>query len=110
MRFKLFFNEKEQKLDFNCLTDSNTDIILPENPEQHVYYPIPNDLQREMKAALMPLIEDENISQEIADLQVEIKNILEKRRQLIYDLRMKLNPSIIEVCKQFKEDNAEYFI
>lgn len=109
MRFKIFFNEGEQKLDINCLNDNHTDIILPENPDQHVYYPIPNDLRSEIKEYLKDILDD-NATDEINSIIGEIVELQQKRKQAIYNLREKLNPEIIQRCEIFKKENAEYFI
>ena len=109
MRFKIYFNEQLQNLDINCLADTFSDTILPEDVNQHVYFPIPNDLQKEIKDNLMPLLDDGSAS-ELRDILEQIKNLTDRRRDVINELRVKLNPQIIEKCQQFKEDNAEYFI
>lgn len=109
MRFKIYFDEQTQSLDINCLTDNYTDTILPEDPAQHVHFPIPNDLQKEMKASLMALL-DENTTRELREVLEGIKALTDKRRDIVNDLRVKLNPLIIDKCQKFKEDNAEFFI
>lgn len=109
MRFKIFFNESSQYLDINCLNDAHTDKILPENPSQHVYFPIPNDLRNEIKAELLQILNDES-AKEYHQITEDIKALTDKRRDMINDLRIKLNPKIIEICEKFKEENAEYFI
>lgn len=109
MRFKIFFNDQKQELDINCLKDAHSDTILPENPDQHVYFPIPNDLRAEIKEYLMPIIDDELVDKynEITD---EIQKLTNARRSMINELRTKLNPSIIDKCEEFKYENAEWFV
>lgn len=109
MRFKIFFNEKSQSLDINCLTDSFTDTILPEDPSQHVYFPIPNEMKDQVKTYLMPIISEE-IDAEYQAITDEIQALTDKRREMVNKLRAKLNPQIIDKCQEFKEENAEYFI
>lgn len=109
MRFKIFFSEQKQELDINCLNDSNSDKILPENVSQHVYYPIPNELKSEIKHELMQLLDDESAI-EYNQVTEDIRALTDKRRAMINELRMKLNPKIIQLCDKFKEENAEYFI
>lgn len=109
MRFKIFFNEQKQQLDINCLNDQHTDTILPKDPNQHLYYPIPNELKMEIKKELMPILDDES-AQEYNAITEEIKALTDKRRDMINDLRTKLNPMIMAKCEKFKLDNAEYFI
>lgn len=111
MRFKIYYNEIQEKLDINCLKDSHCDIILPINPEQHVYYPIPENFKDVIKKELLQLIESEqNIIDELKDVMSNVKNLTDKRRELINELRRKMNPQIIEKCQTFREDHAEYFI
>ena len=109
MRFKLYFNEQKQELDINCLKDEHTDIILPEDPSQHVYFPIPNDMRDEIHKVLVPLIED-TVSEEYLKIQEAIKALNERKRELINELRVQINPKIMTTCEKFKEDNAEHFI
>jgi hypothetical protein len=109
MRFKLYFNEQQQALDINCLKDENSDVILPEDPAQHVYFPIPNELRGEMHKLLVPLIED-TVSEEYLQIQESIKALNEKKRSLINELRIAINPKIMAKCEEFKKENAEYFI
>lgn len=109
MRFKIFFDEKTNKLDINCLPDTNVDIILPENPSQHVYYPIPKDLSNVVHEYLLPLLDDE-AAQEYAQITEDIKALTDRRREMINELRTLLNPKIIEKCEDFRIDHAEHFI
>ena len=109
MRFKLYFNEQTQALDINCLKDTHSDTILPTDPEQHVYFPIPNDLLKEVHDYLVPLIED-TVSEEYLQIQETIKALNDRKRNLINDLRVKINPKIMAKCETFKDEHAEYFI
>lgn len=109
MRFKLYFNEQKQELDINCLKDEHSDIILPEDPSQHVYFPIPNDMRDEIHKQLTPLITD-TVSEEYLQIQEAIKALNDRKRELIDTLRVQINPKIMERCKKFKDENAEHFI
>lgn len=109
MRFKLFFNEQTQALDINCLKDTHSDVILPTDPAQHVYFPIPNELLGEVHKYLLPLIED-TVSEEHLQIQETIKALNDRKREMINDLRLKINPKIMAKCETFKDEHAEYFI
>lgn len=109
MRFKIYYDEKDKQLDINCLKGTNTDVIIPENVDQHVYYPIPDDLQGEIKVFLRDIL-NEQISEELEAVQYEMMQLIEKRKEIITKTRQKLNPVIIEKCKEFKVLNAEYFV
>jgi predicted alternative tryptophan synthase beta-subunit len=109
MRFKLYFNEQQQTLDINCLKDTHSDTILPDDVSQHVYFPIPNELRNEIHKLLTPLITD-TISEEYIQIQETIKALNDKKRELINDLRAKINPKIMAKCEQFRQENAEHFI
>ena len=109
MRFKLFYNENECRLDINCLGDNFTDVILPENLDQHVYFPIPSDLAKEIQKDLLAMIEEDD-SIELEEFRQQMMAIVEERKKLVHKLRAKYNPMIIEKCKEFREENAEYFI
>jgi hypothetical protein len=109
MRFKIFFNEQSRKLDINCLNDMHTDTILPENPSQHLYFPIPNELSNDIKKELMPVLDGKGADAYHA-ITEEIQALTDRRREMINELRMELNPKIMEICEKFKQENAEYFI
>lgn len=109
MRFKLYFNEQKQELDINCLKDTHSDTILPDDVSQHVYFPIPNDLREEIHKQLKPLITD-TVSEEYIKIQEAIKSLNDRKRELINELRVSINPKIMKRCEQFKRDNAEHFI
>lgn len=109
MRFKLYFNEQKQELDINCLKDTHSDTILPTDVSQHVYFPIPNDLLKEVHDYLVPLIDD-TVSEEYIQIQETIKALNDRKRDLINDLREKINPKIMAKCETFKNENAEHFI
>lgn len=109
MHFKVVYNYFIDSLDINCLPDNNSDIILPENTDQHVYFPIPSDLKNKIKSEMNKIIPKEK-SDEFSNLVKDI-HILEKmRKEKISEIRKNINPEIIKVCKQFREDNAEEFI
>lgn len=109
MRFKLYYSEKDKLLKINCLKDNFPDIILPENPDQHVYYPIPDELYEDIKKELNSIIPNEYI-EIVKDLDEQISDLMKIRSECINDLRIKINPVIMERCKEFKLENAEYFI
>jgi hypothetical protein len=109
MRFKIFFNEQKQTLDINCLNDQYSDTILPTDPAQHLYFPIPNELASDIKKELMPLLEGKE-ARMYHDITEEIRALTDRRREMINELRMELNPKVMEVCEKFKVENAEYFI
>jgi hypothetical protein len=109
MRFKLYYNEQTEQMDFNCLKDKFTDVILPDDPNQHVYFPIPDELQNEIREELLSLVTAQD-SEDMQLISEQMKALTSKRKELVNNLRVKLNPKIIEKCKEFKEDNAEYFI
>ena len=109
MRFKIFFNEPKGVLDVNCLKDDSNEIILPENTDQHVYYPIPSELTKEIYDDLLSLL-DQSITDEFSAINASIKELQQKRKAMIDDVRAKLNPSIIKQCEDFKLNHQEYFI
>lgn len=109
MKFKVFYNEQTKKLDINCLMDNFNDVILPENLDQHVSFPIPKDLLGECKQYLVQILDEEDISalQKICD---DMEALVKLRRDTIYKFREKYNPLIVKRCEQFREDYAEWFI
>jgi predicted alternative tryptophan synthase beta-subunit len=109
MRFKLYFNEQKQELDINCLKDTHSDTILPDDVSQHVYFPIPNEMREEIHEYLKPLIDD-TVSEEYLQIQETIKALNDRKREMINDLRAKINPKIMAKCETFKNENAEHFI
>lgn len=109
MRFKIFFNELSQSLDVNCLCGPSSEVFLPENTAQHVLYPIPNELTLEIREYLRQVL-DQSISEEFNAIDASIKELQQKRRQLIDEARAKMNPKIIEHCEKFKADHPELFI
>jgi len=109
MRFKIFYNEKDSKLNINCLSDNHSDIILPENPDQHVYFPIPDELKDDIKKELLSLISDEDL-ESFENINDNIKLLLEQRKEMIHNIRKRTNPLIIEKCEEFKLERAEDFI
>ena len=109
MRFKLFYDDGKKALDINCLPDKHQEKILPTNPSQHVYYPIPNNMKDLIHDELVALIESDS-AQEFQKLGADIKELTDKRRDLLNDMRTELNPQIMDQCDAFKENNAELFI
>ena len=109
MRFKLHFNDKLQQMDINCLHDNNNDTILPDDPSQHVYYPIPKELRHKIRKSLLEIIDPET-TKEFIELGKEIKELTNRRRDMMNNLREELNPKIMEQCEKFKSENAEFFI
>ena len=109
MRFKIFFNEPKGALDVKCLKDDSNEIILPENTNQHVFYPIPAELMKEIYDDLLSLL-DQSITDEFNAIYASIKELQQKRNTMVDGVRAKLNPSIIERCEKFKLTHPEYFI
>lgn len=109
MRFKIFFNELTQSLDVNCLSGPSSEVFLPENTAQHVLYPIPNELTLDIREYLQGML-DQSISQEFKNIDASIKELQQRRRQLIDEARTKMNPKIIEYCEKFKIEHPELFI
>lgn len=109
MRFKLYYNEATNELDFNCLKDNNTDIILPDNPDQHIYYPVPDELRDDIHTELLTLI-DQEIAEQFSEINDEVQELMTKRRVLMSKIRKQINPLVMKKLLDFKEDNAEYFI
>lgn len=109
MRFKLHFNEERQKLEVNCLNDKAGDIIIPEDVNQHIHYPIPSDLKTRIKKSLDELLLD-SYTQEFINIDKQIKDLTNHRREMMNKIRQEVNPKIIEKCKSFRMDNAELFI
>ena len=93
----------------NCLKDDTNEIILPENTNQHVFYPIPSVLTKEIHDDLLSLL-DQSITDEFNAIDASIKELQQKRKAMIDGVRAKLNPSIIERCENFKLNHPEYFI
>jgi hypothetical protein len=109
MRFKIFFNELTQSLDINCLCGPSSEVFLPENTMQHVLYPIPSELALDIREYLRAML-DQSISQEFKRIDASIKELQQQRRQLLDDVRLKMNPTIIEYCEKFKAEHPELFI
>lgn len=109
MRFKIFFNEPKGALDVMCLKDDSNEIILPENTNQHVYYPIPAELMKEIHDDLLSLL-DQSITDELNAIGAAINDLHQKRNTMVDGVRAKLNPSIIERCENFKLTHPEHFI
>lgn len=109
MRFKIVFNDVQKVMDINCMNDDSNDVIFPTNPEQHLHYPIPRELSNKVKSELMNVL-TEDMSQSFIDLDKEIKNLTDRRRAMMNNMRIELNPKLLNALEKFKADNAEYFI
>lgn len=109
MRFKVIFDEKTKSLEINAIPDGFSDIILPENVDQHVQFPIPDDAYSIFYKQLRTLITEQD-TQHFKDLQDNLEQIQTSKRLAMQKLRTELNPKIIELCVDFKENNPEYFI
>lgn len=109
MRFKIYFNEKTKSLDVNCLEDKSLDKIIPENPDQHISYPIPIESRKEIKKYLTDILNSE-LSKEFIDLENDINVLNTIKREKMHELRKVLNVEIFKKCEDFKEDFPEYFI
>jgi hypothetical protein len=84
-------------------------VILPDNLDQHVYFPIPRELTPQIKDHMSNLIDD-RYTKELEAIRQQMIDLHEKRQSLIYELREKYNAKIIEECEKFKDENAEHFI
>jgi len=109
MRFKLFFSEVSKTITINVLKDSGVDIILPENLDQHLYYPIPNEMQQEVLKSIQKIIKDED-TKCLIQMEDDITVAIKKRAEAINSMRKKYNPKIMEFCQEFKMKNPEWFI
>jgi len=109
MRFKLNFNDQKKCLEINCLKSTGQDIILPDDPAQHVYFPIPINLKKRINDKLINLI-DKDDELDFLAINDEIKALTNKRKELLNSLRSSTNPKIMEACEKFREDHAEHFI
>ncbi len=109
MRFKVFYDEKINSIKINVLIDMSTDIILPENLDQSLHYPIPNELKKEIQKTVQNLIEEED-SQCIGNIDKDIANLVEKRKDTIKEMRKKYNPKIMKYCEDYKINFPEWFI
>lgn len=109
MRFKIFFNELKQNLDVSCLCGKDSEVFLPENTAQHVLYPIPNELALDIREYLAGVL-DQDDSDKFKGIDASIKELQQKRKELINKIRVKMNPVIIEHCEKFKAERPELFI
>lgn len=109
MKFKIFFNEQKRSMDIACTKDSNEDIIFPKNTDQHINYPIPQELQNKIKKKLQDKVPQE-YAQDFIDLIEEKRIIDEKRNQKIKEIREKYNPEIFKALEEFKLEFVEFFL
>lgn len=113
MQFKLVYDHNTESLDIRGLSNNHQDIILPVNPFQDVYFPMPekmnNKLQKILHERLIKLIPPEQNKEFIQMIKNPNTN-REDRFDKIYDMRKIINPQIIEVCKKFRLDYPEEFI
>ena len=109
MRFKIFFNEQKQSLDVSCLCGKDSEVFLPENTAQPVLYPIPNELALDIREYLAVVL-DQDDNNKFKSIDASIKELQQKRRALIDEIRVKMNPVIIEHCEKFKAEHPELFI
>lgn len=109
MRFKLYFNEELKKIEINCLNDNSNITHMSLDGEQHIKFPIPNDLKKDIKKILEDLIPATN-ADVIADIDKQIKDLTNFRREMMNNFRRELNPLIFKKCEEFRLNNAEHFI
>lgn len=111
MRFKVIFMENTNKFKVNVLIDSSTEIILPENPDQHVFYPIPAQGRDEIAEKIETLLSEYSDEQErLIQIFNDIKVLHDEKRTLITELRRKINPEIFNICEEFRNEYPEYFL
>ena len=113
MKFKIVFNEMTNQIVVNCRpNNTEREVVLPDNPDQHVYYPLPDlpaPVQETLQEDLESLTTEED-TQEFLDIKDEIGALQTRRRALMTSLRERLNPQIIERCRDFKMKFPELFI
>jgi len=109
MRFKLYYNEGSRKFDIHCLPDKHQEIVMPENPSQHIYYPIPNEMKDEIHKDLVNLIPEDAVA-ELNEIDEAMKELVQHRQQRLHELRKEINPKIFEAIENFRIERAELFI
>jgi len=103
MKFKLYYKQEESKLDLLIIKDDYDDVFLSKRLDQPIQFPVINKLEKNVYKYLMKYIK-------VEDLSVFKTNNTEAKNIEIYNLRKKYNPIIFDALKQFRIDNAEYFI
>jgi hypothetical protein len=109
MKFKLVFDEKKSELKIHCLYSKDNNIVLPDNTEHPVFFPIPIEFKTEIEEYITNIIDIEH-NDKVKEITKEIRNLQEQRSLYIKELRKIINPKIIEKCKEFADGNPEYFI
>ena len=108
MRFKLFYEENRIKI--NVLTDNSSDTILPENLDQHVYYPIPNEFIKQVQTSIQDILSVEDSTTTIQEIDCQMAKLIQKRKDALVNMKKKYNPKIMEFCEEYKINNPEWFI
>ena len=109
MRFKVFYKEVLKKIMISVLKDDSNDKILPQNLDQHVYFPIPDKLLKKVDKEIQNIINVEDIEC-IERIDIEQEALIQKRKDTIKEMRKKYNPQIMKFCEEYRENNAELFI
>ena len=123
MKFKIYFNEQVKEMQISFINDSYNDVILPKNTHQHIYFPIPKELQSRVRGKLKNIVPQDfvkdflQIQEDIKLLNKKSPNIMEKlrilqqtRNDLIHSIRKEYNPKIMKALKQFQLDFAEFYL
>jgi hypothetical protein len=112
MKFKLIFDETEDRLKFNIFITQYTGMSNSEICDRtnfHVHYQMPSALNLVTQAELNSLITEKN-QEQITSIVKEIQELQHKKTLLINNLRADINPKAIAACDKIKMDYAEYFV
>ncbi len=109
MRFKVFYDEKINSIKIGVLTDTSTEIILPENVDQSLHYPIPNEFKKEVQKTVQNLIDSDD-SACIDRIDKDFADLVQKRKDTMKKMREKYNPLIMKFCEDYKMNFPEWFI
>lgn len=109
MRFKLVNDDNEGLIKINVLIDKTSQTIIPEDTDQHLYFPIPNKLKNDVLKKINNIIDKED-SYCIKQIDKKINNLIKERKKILNEMREKYNPKIHNFCKEYKMDNSEWFI
>ena len=109
MRFKIFYNETAKALDINCISNKSSEIVIPEDLNQHVYYPLPADVEKHAKKHLMDLltVEETEVFQKLLE---DISELQRLRKEKLNEIRERLNPEIIRRCEDLRLLYPEFYI
>ena len=108
MKFKMFYNDQTQTLDFKCLqrrNDNHLKFASPD-PKQHSIYHIPDSLTDVIHEKLVSLItSDEN--EQIKNINKEIEELFTIRKQFISEVGERVNTMIFEKCIEVENEYPE---